>query len=104
MPGSTNQSAPVMISCPHVPKTTEQRNEQPQRNWCGECQMACCDKCFEWDHKDHDQSNKQTLLINKIRGNQNKYGNLIKDVKSKEMRDSLNKEHEAFLKTTKVQS
>ena len=101
MPGSDKQTAPVMIACPHVPKDTEERNLNPQRNFCVQCQMACCDECFEKDHKNHDQSNTQTLLINKIRSNQNKYGNQIKDVKSKQIRESLKKEHEAFLKAMK---
>jgi len=100
MPGSTKQIAPVMIDCGHYPKTTEERNLKPLRNYCVECQMACCDKCIK-DHETHDQSNKQTLLINKIRSNQNEYGNLIKDVKSKQMRESLKKEREAFLKIIK---
>mgnify|MGYP000515445584 CR=1 FL=1 len=101
MPGSTEQSAPVMITCKHVPKNTEERNQKPQRNFCVECQMACCDECFIKTHKNHDQTNQQVLLINKIRSNLNLNGKHIKDVKSTKMRESLNKEHEAFLKSLK---
>lgn len=101
MPGSTKQLAPIILACKHVPKNTEDRNQRPQRNFCVECQMACCDVCFEKEHKNHDQSNKQTLLINKIRSNYNQNGKLIKNVKSTKMRESLRKEHEAFLKSLK---
>jgi len=94
MPGSTVQIAPVQLSCIHVPKTTEERNFNPLRNWCVECQTACCDQCFETDHKGHDQSNAQVLLINKIRRNYTANHTSIKQVKSKPVRDSLDKEWE----------
>lgn len=91
MPGSKLQINPCQQACEHVPKNTEERNQNPQDEWCDQCQMALCRNCKEQHIKNGCKTDgmEQTRLINKIRVNLEKNESEIKKVKSKLVRDSL---------------
>jgi len=54
-----HQLAPWLRRCDHKPVTDEEKWNNPQDNWCDECQAAVCRKCYEEIHQYHKATGRE---------------------------------------------